>query len=506
MRDEERLSKYIDELNQEAPHHRTVTGVGAEALRAAARAVKSVRPETPASPSFQERLVKAMGAAAPANHGALPGKASWPAAVRPQGLRGLGRIAAGVVAAALVVTLVLVSLNTGSRSALAFFTKAAEVSADPAAAGITGFRGIMHNDAQYENGEYVAHESECLYVAPDKFFTRNLATGRVSGSNGKVKWWYDPVRQVAETIESPFPGSLPFTSAIPGGGGLWDVISVVRRTGTWRGEVSFAGDDVVAGRQTRVVEVAATVNPERTSRLRFWIDTETYLVLRMAQVLPDESGTIVETVEGGDCGFTQFELTPPSDLSVFEPAIPEGVPVIRTTWAEPAPLAAQIGLFLPERLPVLPTDWEMAAGLTRYPHEALERELGAEFPPAPDSAGYWSLLLWCRPSAANSNAGRRPQGDLGAAVSPGQEGDLSLVITNVPSRLPWPPEFSGTTTVEVLGGVTGAYQVASNQGQPVGRSTLSWALGDIRYNITDDYGLFTLDQLLEMAGALAPGR
>ena len=484
MTDKTRLSRYIDELNREAAHHRTVAETEAEAVCAAARAVKSVRPETPASPSFQERLVRAMGAP-----------------VLPQGLRGLGRIAAGVVAAALVVTLVLVSLNTGSRSALAFFTKAAEVSADPAAAGITGFRGIVHNDARDGKGEYVAHESECLYVAPDKFFTRNLATGRVSGSNGKVKWWYDPVRQVAETIESPFPGSLPFTSAIPGGGGLWDVISVVRRGGTWRGEVSFAGEGEVAGRQTRIVEMKATVDPEHTSRLWFWVDTETYLVLRMAQVLPD--GTVVEE---SDRGFTEFELTIPSDLSVFEPAIPEGVPVIRTTWAEPDALAAEVGLLMPGRLPALPVSWQMIAGLTRYPHEALEREREAEYPPPPDGAGYWFLQLWCRPPAANSNDGWRPQGDPGAVVSPGQEGDLSLGITNVPSLLPWPPEFPGTTTVEVLGGVTGAYHVASNQGQPVERSTLSWALGDIRYTITDAYGLFTLDQLLEIARALVPGQ
>jgi len=488
MRDEERLSKYVDELNREAPHHRTVTGVGAEALRAAARAVKSVRPETPASPSFQERLVKAMGAP-----------------VRPQGLRGAGRIAAGVVAAALVVTLVLVSLNTGSRSALAFFTKAAEVSADPAAAGITGFRGIMHNDAQYENGEYVAHESECLYLAPDKFFTRNLATGRVSGSDGKVKWWYDPVRQVAETIESPFPGSLPFTSAIPGGGGLGDVISVYRRGGTWRGEVSFAGEGEVAGRQTRIVEMQATGNPERHSRLRFWVDTETYLVLRMAQVLLDESGTIIEIVEGCDYGFTQFELAPPSDLSVFEPAIPEDVPVIRTTWAEPAPLAAQIGLLLPERLPVLPVSWQMMAGLTRYPHEALEREHGMEFPPAPDGAGYWSLLLWCRPPAENGNDSRRPQDDPGAAVSPGQEGDLSLAVTNVPPRLPWPPAFA-PTTVEITAGVTGGYQASSEPGRAAASSHLYWAYDGLLYSLGDPYGLFTLDQLLEIARALVPGQ
>jgi len=486
MTDKTRLSRYIDELHREAPHHRTVAGTEAEAVCAAARAVKSVRPETPVSPSFQERLVRAMGAAAPANS--------------------LGRIAAGVVAAALVVTLVLVSLNTGSRSALAFVTKAAEVSADPAAAGITGFRGIVHNDAREWKGEYVAHESECLYVAPDKFFTRNLATGRVSGSNGKGKWWYDPVRQVAETIESPFPGSLPFLSAIPGGGGLWDVISVVRRGGTWRGEVSFAGEGEVAGRQTRIVEMKATVDPEHTSRLWFWVDTETYLVLRMAQVLLDESGTIVEIVEGCDYGFAQFELTPPSDLSVFEPAIPEGVPVIRTTWSEPDALAAEVGLLMPGRLPALPTDWEMAAGLTRYSHEALEREHGTEFPPAPGSTGYWSLLVWCRPPAANGNDGRHPQGDPGAAVSPGQEGNLSLVVTNVPPRLPWPPEFPGTTTVEILEGVTGAYHVPSNQGQSAERSTLSWALGGIRYTITDTYGLFTLDQLLQMARALAPGQ
>jgi len=294
---------------------------------------------------------------------------------------------------------------------------------------------------------------------------------------------------------------LPFTSAIPGGGGLWDVISVVRRGGTWRGEVSFAGEGEVAGRQTRIVEMKATVDPEHTSRLWFWVDTETYLVLRMAQVLPD--GTVVEESDGG---FTEFELTIPSDLSVFEPAIPEGVPVIRTTWAEPDALAAEVGLLMPGRLPALPVSWQMIAGLTRYPHEALEREREAEYPPPPDGAGYWFLQLWCRPPAPNSNDGWRPQGDPGAVVSPGQEGDLSLVVTNVPSLLPWPPEFPGTTTVEVLRGVTGAYQVASIQGQPVGRSTLSWALGDIRYNITDAYGLFTLDQLLEIARALVPGQ
>ncbi len=450
----ERLSRYIDRLNRERAPTLGCVSAEEEELYAAVRAVKSLRAEAPASISLPDRLARL------ARRSRVSG-----------GSRALRRLAAaaGVGVAALAVILALG--NPGDQSALAFAEKAAEVAADPAKAGIAGLVGVWAS-------HYLEGEFEVYYVAPDKSFTRNRLTGAVGGIDGAVKWSYDPTTGTGSWEESPYPGSLPFTSPIPGGGTLQEIMRVLRRDPSFRRSLSLAGTGELLGREATILSVRIA-DGQGEQALRFWVDEATYLVLQTEQVA--SNGEIT-----WEAGYRELELEPPSDLSIFTPVIPEGASVERSRWGPLAELAAEVGLSVTDRHPSgLPASWKLGpARLTLIPDDLALDRWKYEPGTGRGSHGWWTLYWSYSPPTGEGE----------------DEAELTVYVRNVPPGTV-PPGYYGSGQVWLAGGVE-AYYDSPDDGAWLAFPGLHWIDNGLCYGLGDTYGRLTKGRLMEIAAGL----
>lgn len=351
------LSAYIDSLNRgrTPAAHRLGLPQGQGGLYAAVRSVKRLRNPVPPRTGLERRLLQSAG---------VPVSAS-----RRQA--GLIKAASVLVLAGLAVLVALLVLS-GARPgpAVDLLDEIMAMEADPAAAGLSAYSGRIRSVGR---GEF-----ELLFMAPDKRWIREVGSSRTYGTNGQVFWCYDSDNGVACVSQQVGgwwsfllgPGQ-PFTKWNHFGAATAD-----QGTSAW-----LVGEDMVVGRMTRVLEVrlsrgwgAKTVAPG-PAVARFWIDAETYLVLKEGQPLPD--GQLLDVTE-----FTALDLTPEIDPAIFDPVFPEGTTVLVCRTGELADLAREVGWAVREPQGLPGTAEPAHTYLTLYPENYPDQswELTWDYP------------------------------------------------------------------------------------------------------------------------------
>ncbi len=468
----ERLSTYVDELNSEKGHRRPAIPTGEEPVYAAARALKSLRAETPASRTFARRLARTVGR--PVTQARLQA--------------GLARAAALVLAGGIVAGAGVLALAFRTPATARFVAKMTAAAKDLTSVGITGYTAVYHADYVGYSADY-----QFIYLAPDKTLLRDLGTDRVDACNGQVRWSYDPstgeatldvgplppmeedvhpgfktlnatvLQMVVKTTSTGWPTRVGFPSRRRQG---WQVLS------SSLGRLAFGGREVVAGRNTRVLRLLAPgeFGSPGYEETRYWVDEETFMVLKEEYRYSDgrSYGTL----------FSSLDLTPPSDPTVFDPHIPEGAALTRMKHGALPDLASEVGLGVREPAS-LPVGWKPEpATLSLYPSDE---------PDTPD--GGWRLS-W--------SYAFDPDG-------PGLGCRLTFSATSLPPTIP-----NVGQRVEILPGLSGWYV----DGRPsTFMSGLSWSVGDVYYDITGSgwaigdqpYFLLGQEQLVELARSIMPG-
>jgi len=402
------------------------------------------------------------------------------------------KLQAGLVRWAVIVMVLAVAAG-GVLFALSFRPNPAEklltlmeaTARDPVAAGITGYTGVLFDSCRKQ-------EFDVFYLAPDKWFVRGRDGNEYAGRNGGRTWSFhrDPVyAEVRDSGASPpdsyweqwFPNGLG--NVVAGLRGSTKVIQS-RDQGSSQilaafPEVRLGPRSVIAGRPARALLRLSnlTLGDDRTH----WVDESSGLLLECEGVGLDGADSHI--------GYVSLDLTPPADLSVFEPVFPEGTVVTRVQAGALGELAARVGISVREPAG-LPANWTLG-----LPTLSIREE-----PPDGDKApvALWRLAWSYRPEGGTLSQLPELPG-YGFLVKGAW---LEVEVTNAS-----PQDLGPGEPVELGPGVKGVFL---SGGGPYSQRTLSWSVGGLRYRLCSDSGVpgsegLSLEFLAEAARSMLAG-
>ncbi|HST05631.1 MAG TPA: hypothetical protein VLQ48_12970 [Chloroflexia bacterium] len=264
-------------------------------------------------------LARQVDAPRKGTHFAAPGRRLWPAGV-------------AAVMAVLLVAITAISLwaaQPAAVSAAEVVKKAQDAAANTATSRITNFEMVekstwAHPKGTADSGSSTTH---VWYRAPGEWryeisrLQGDVSTSYITVADQRNVWKYDSLQNSVQVTEGPMEAE---DLAGSGASSLKDALQKASTCYNPR----LAGEQQVAGRAAYVVEMGATTcpsasMPDDNGPLTFWLDKETYFVLK--SVLRDTAGThTIATTEVSSIAYNQgvansvFTFTPPAGATVAD--------------------------------------------------------------------------------------------------------------------------------------------------------------------------------------------
>lgn len=256
--DEKKLSDYIDQLNAERkPDAHAHEGTDADKLQElyqAARMVRNLREPAMPDAGFAHSIARSLQSATPAKQ------------AKPRRNRKWGWLAGGVSAAAALLLLFNIWSSMGSLNVVHAMEQAYEQMG-----AYHATLDIMQNDA--DGNAALQSKIEVWADSSGRYYTKGLAgyyEDFVTVNNGTEKWQVQPDHKEVHRFAA-FPDTYRFQFELGN-----EVTQASQAAST-----KIIGDDMIAGRQTTVLEVT----PDGGLPYRIWIDKETDLPLQKQTAL-----------------------------------------------------------------------------------------------------------------------------------------------------------------------------------------------------------------------------
>ncbi len=311
---EERLSAYIDALNEERnPEKHLGSDDNPELgkLQSAARLVRSLKEPALPGPRYPERLAKAVAGAIQTYDAAGTGRQVGPdreqenrankgAAGQPRRrwyLPSAAALAAGII---LCAALAGWSVFTGRDAVYAM---------DKAVSKLSGYHGVLEMRARNAAGEEWMVRRVEIWNEGDKYATRQ-EDGTLTVNNGEQKW--QVLTQSREVVLLP-PAPDPTRNN-------FDLRNEARRAKQY--PHTAAGTDTIAGRQAEKLEIS----PPGGLPYYLWIDAETNLPVQLQSAMQNALQTTYT--------FINFEPNAEIDPAIFTYQAPEGYKVVEKDPAQ----------------------------------------------------------------------------------------------------------------------------------------------------------------------------
>ncbi|MFX4262782.1 LolA family protein [Pelotomaculum propionicicum] len=316
---EERLSAYIDALNEERdPEKRlgSADNPGLEKLQSAARLVRSLKEPALPAPGYPERLAKAVAVTIQKNNVVSIGRQGRPdnARVNRANKDAAGHTrrrwylpSAAAVAAGIILCAALAgwSLLSGRDAVYAM---------DKAVSKLSSYHGVLEMRSRNAAGEeWIVRRVE-IWNEGDKYAARQ-EDGTLTVNNGEQKWQVlEQSREVALLPPAPDPTRHSF-----------DLRDEARRAKQY--PHTAAGTEIITGRQAEKLEIS----PPGGLPYYLWIDTETSLPVQLQTAMQNALQTTYT--------FVSFEPNTQINPEIFTYQAPEGYKVVEK---DPGQLAVTV--------------------------------------------------------------------------------------------------------------------------------------------------------------------
>lgn len=182
-----------------------------------------------------------------------------------------------------------------------------------AGAGITGYRGVMAATGMGLDGAALTAVVQGNKMRAEA--CRPAGGCHVTIYTPQFSWTYDSELGVAERIEIPGGQAQPgVISPLGGGGSMEEMLAQISQNA----DLELEPADVVAGRSAYVLSI--TPDDAAMPRTRLWVDQTSFIILRVETLARD--GSTLSSL-----GYTELEINPALDPSLFELAPPPGTAV-----------------------------------------------------------------------------------------------------------------------------------------------------------------------------------